>query len=156
MRILRIVVSLIGLGLLLGLSGGQVTADSTQAVTLAVSNPYCVQSSTQNGVCTINVRSVSASSTDSSLTRLEISIDGKVRVRMQTFFENSAYLSEPMLGEGLKVPCGGPGSGGAAGFGQVYSVGLIGYSTSSSPISDTANVTCPFYQGFVYLPAVIR
>ena len=75
-------------------------------------------------------------------------------MRMQTFFENSAYLTNLMLDKGLKVACGGPNASGVPGFGRVYSVGLIGYDTTGSPVIDTANVTCPFYEGKTFLPVV--
>ncbi len=139
----------------LALTGEQVRA-APAALSMSVSNPYCVQSNTQLGACYINVSSFSASTTDLTLSRIEISIDGKVRLRMQSFFENSATLSDPMLGKGLKVACGGRDASGVAGYGRVYSVGLTGYATTGSPVADIANVTCPFYEAKTYLPVVKR
>ncbi len=89
-----------------------------------------------------------------TFSRIEISIEGKVRLRMQSFFESSAYLSESMLGSGLKVPCGGPNASGVPGFGKVYSVQLTGYTIPGSPVTDIANVTCPYYEGKIFLPTV--
>ena len=77
-------------------------------------------------------------------------------MRMQSFFENSAILTYLMLGPGLKVSCGGPNASGVAGFGRVYSVNLTGYTTTGSPVTDVANVTCPYYEGKTFLPAVRR
>ncbi len=146
---------MLGIGLALALTGEQARA-APAALTMNVSKPYCTQSITQLGACYINVSSFSASTTDLSFSRIEISIDGKVRLRMQGFFENSASLSNLMLGDGLKVPCGGQNASGVPGYGKVYSVNLTGYTTTGSPVSDIANVTCPFYAGKIYLPVVGR
>jgi hypothetical protein len=102
------------------------------------------------------LRTFYASTTDSSFSRIEISIGGKVRLRLQSFFENAGYLSQDMLGQGLKVACGGPGAGGVSGYGNVFGVQLTGYATGSSPVTDIANVTCPYYLGKLYLPVVRR
>ena len=77
-----------------------------QAVSMTVSNPYCVQEVKTAGSCLINLRYFYASTTDSSFSHIEVAIDGKVRVHMNGFFENSAYLNGAMLGNGLKVACG--------------------------------------------------
>ncbi len=146
---------MLGIGLALALTGEQARA-APAALSMSVSKPYCVQSQTQLGACYINVSSFSASTTDLTLSRIEISIDGKVRLRMQSFFENSAILSNLMVGNGLKVACGGQNVSGVPGYGKVYSVSLTGYATGSSPVTDIANVTCPFYEGKIYLPAVRR
>ena len=114
MRILRFLFTLLGIGLIVALAGEPVRAEPS-ALTMNVSRPYCVQASPPSGACFINVSSFSASTPDSTFARIEISIDGKVRLRMQSFFENSAYLTYLMMGEGLKVTCGGPNASGVRG-----------------------------------------
>ena len=155
MRILRSLLSLLGIGLIVALAGEPVRA-APAALTMTVSRPYCMQASPPSGTCFINVGSFNASTSDSTFSHIEISIDGKVRMRMQSFFENSASMSYLMLGEGLKVSCGGPNASGVPGFGRVYAVKLTGYTTIGSPVTDIANVTCPFYEGKTFLPAVRR
>jgi hypothetical protein len=155
MRSLRILILLLGIGLVVALTGEPARA-APAALTMTVSNPYCMQPVIQSGACYINVGYFYASTTDSSFSRIEISIDGKVRMRMASFFENSAYLTGAMLGDGLKVACGGQNASGVPGFGRVYSVNLTGYATTGSPVTDIANVTCPFYEGKTYLPVVRR
>ena len=89
-----------------------------------------------------------------SFNHIEIAINGKVRANMSGFFENSAYLTGPMLGNGLKVACGGKNISGIPDMGRQYVVTLSGFATGSSPVVDSANVTCPYYQGETYLPLV--
>ena len=127
-----------------------------QAVTMIVSNPYCVQDVETAGSCLINLRYFSASTSDSSFSHIEIAINGKVRANMSGFFENSAYLTGPMLGNGLKVACGGKNVSGIPDMGRQYVVTLSGFATGSSPVVDSANVTCPYYQRKTYLPVLMK
>jgi len=127
-----------------------------QAVSMTVSNPYCVQDVETAGSCLINLRYFYAFTTDSSLSHIEIAINGKVRANMSGFFENSAYLTGPMLGNGLKVACGGKNISGIPDMGRQYVVTLSGFATGSSPVVDSANVTCPYYQGKTYLPILTK
>ena len=127
-----------------------------QAVSMTVSNPYCVQDVNTAGSCRINLRYFYASTTDASFSHIEIAIDGKVRARMNGFFENSAYLTGPILGDGLKVACGGKNVSGVPDMGRQYAVTLTGFATGSSPVVDIANVTCPYYQGETYLPLITK
>lgn len=127
-----------------------------QAVSMTVSNPYCAQDVQTAGSCLINLRYFYASTIDSSFNHIEIAIDGKVRARMNGFFENSAYLAGSMLGNGLKVACGGKNVSGIPDMGRQYAVTLTGFATGSSPVVDVANVTCPYYQGKLYLPLVSK
>ncbi|MBX3696286.1 MAG: hypothetical protein R3F08_01760 [Dokdonella sp.] len=119
-----------------------VTAQST-TLSLNVSNPYCLTSQPERNRCTINVRSISAVASDSSLSRIEVAIDGKVRLVETTFFENSTYFNRTMVPDGLSVLCGFEGQGGATGFGLIHAVGISAFVSGSSPIVDVANVTCP-------------
>ncbi|MCB9134455.1 MAG: hypothetical protein H6636_03455 [Anaerolineales bacterium] len=154
MRVMRtFLLVMIILGLTLALADEPVYT-APQAVTMIVSNPYCVQDVETAGTCLINLRYFSASTSDSSFNHIEIAIDGKIRANMSGFFENSAYLTAPMLGSGLKVVCGGKNISGIPDMGRQYVVTLSGFATGSSPVVDSANVTCPYYQWKAYLPFV--
>jgi hypothetical protein len=59
-----------------------------------------------------------------------------------------------MMGKGLQVFCGGPNASGVPGYGLQYSVGISAIVTGSSPITDTANVTCPYFESRLYLPMI--
>jgi hypothetical protein len=143
------------LGLSLALCGGSVRAEPT-ATTLTVSNPTCTQPVVTSGACTINIRSIYVSSTDPLFSHVEISINGKLRAYLSSFFEQSIYLNSAMLGEGLRVTCGLPGAAGDPTFGNQYQVGIAAYVTGSSPIVDTAVVSCPSFVSKSYLPLVSR
>lgn len=155
MRAVKIFLWVLGLATALYLRGEPTQVDA-QAVTLLVSNPACVQSATRPGACYITVRSISASSSDPNFNRIEISIDGKTRLRMTAFFETSIYFSGQMLGKGLQVTCGRPNASGVAGYGRIYPVNISAFVTGSSPITDIANVTCPAYESITYLPLINR
>jgi hypothetical protein len=152
MRVVRTcLLVMMTLGLTQALAGEPVQA-APQAVTMTVSNPYCVQDIETAGTCRINLRYFYAATTDASFNHIEIAINGKVRADMSGFFENSAYLTGAMLGKGLLVACGGKNASGIPDMGRQYAVTLSGFATGSSPVVDVANVTCPYYQGETYLP----
>jgi hypothetical protein len=154
MRVVRIFLfALMALALTQALTGEPAHA-APQAVTMTISNPYCVQDVETAGACRINLRYFYAHTSDSSFSHIEIAISGKVRADMTGFFENSAYLTEAMLGKGLSVACGGKNASGIPDMGLQYAVTLTGFATGSSPIVDIANVTCPYYQGNIYLPVL--
>jgi len=155
MRVLKILLWLLGFVPALFLRGEPAQVDP-QAVTLTVSNPACVQSSTQSGACYINFYYINAVSTDPNFSRIEISIDGKNRLRMTAFFENSIYFSGSMIGKGFQVSCGRPNASGVPGYGRIYPVNISAYVSGSSPITDIANVTCPAYESITYLPIITR
>jgi hypothetical protein len=133
---------------------GDPAQDVPQAVTLTVSNPACVQSSIQQGACYINFNYIYATSTDPNFTSIEVTIAGKNRLRMTTFFENSTYLTGSMIGRGLLVTCGRPNASGVPNFGRIYPVSISARVTGGSPITDIANVTCPAYESTNYLPLI--
>ena len=72
----------------------------------SMSNPTCVQAPPASGTCSIQIDSLIASGSDPSFSRLEVLVNGKLRVFMGGFFESSAYLTFPMKPGGLKVACG--------------------------------------------------
>ena len=129
-------------------------ANTPSSTTLTVSNPYCAQVQTSPWICNINMAYANASSTDSSLQALQISVDGKTRVYVSTFFEPGVNFGTKMLGPGLQVVCGVPNASGVPGYGKIYNVGISALFTNSQPITDTANVTCPAYESRTYMPVV--
>ncbi len=156
MRLFKVLSTLLVFSLVLALGGEPVSAAPNASVIMNISNPYCVQSTSDPDVCYIVLRSMTASSPDSNLFRFEIAIDGKVRLRMHTFFEDSILLSYAMLGKGLKVACGAPNASGIPGYGRIYSVNLSAYGFTGSPIVDIANVTCPAGSNKNYLPLISK
>ncbi len=110
---------------------------------LSVSNPYCTASQPEINRCTINIGTVAANASDSSFSRIEISIDGKVRLVETGFFEASAYYDRRMAPDGLAVVCGIDGQGGNSGFGLTHFVKVSAYLSGSSPLVDVAATTCP-------------
>ena len=134
---MRMVRSFLLMILLLGLTSalaGESVHAAPQAVTMTVSNPYCVQDVETSGACLINLRYFYASTSDSSFNHIEVAINGKVRAYMIGFFEKSAYLNYAMLGKGLKVACGGKNASGIPDMGLQYAVTFSGFATGSSPV----------------------
>ncbi len=132
----------------------QATPSATLAVTM--SDPTCVQAAAVPGACYIVIRSINASASDTSYTGLDIAIDGKVRARIQPFFETTTYLNDRMLGRGLMVTCGRPNASGDPNYGRQYQVSYAGYLIGSSTpaVSGSASVFCPAYESKVYTPLV--
>lgn len=118
-------------------------AARSATLSLSVSNPYCVASQAQLNRCSINISSISAVASDTSFSRIEISVDGKLRVVENGFFETSATFSRNMLSDGLSVVCGLDGEGGTSGFGRTHNVAISAYLSGSGPLVDTAIVACP-------------
>jgi len=156
MRLRHILILLFALGLLLGFSGEPARATPQATLTATLNNPYCEQSSPASGSCFINMRALFANASDQTFTNLDVSIDGKVRLRMQTFFETSAYVYASMLGKGLQVACGLPNASGDPAFGHRYQVAYAGYlyGYSTPQASGYANVYCPSFETKVYVPYI--
>src|SRR5512146_2748206 len=99
LRLSRPLFLLLGLLLVAQSPGEVVRAAPLQAtsVSITMSNPSCVQVRPPSGTCSIQVGSLIASGSDSTFSRLEVLVDGKLRVYMGGFFESSAYLTYPMV-----------------------------------------------------------
>jgi hypothetical protein len=119
-----------------------------KVVSFAVSNPVCTAVDLTRNQCAINLRSLSITddgTTSPYLTWAQILIDGRVRLRLVTFFEKSIYYNSHMMPHGLGVPCGLPDESGlGADIGKEYPVGLEPLDqTGASMGTDVANVVCP-------------
>lgn len=112
-------------------------------LTLSVSNPYCVALQPRLNRCSINIRAISAAASDTSFSGIEIAVDGKMRIVETGFFEASGIFYRQMAPDGLAVVCGLEGQSGVSGFGLIHFVTISASLYGSSPITDTANVTCP-------------
>ena len=105
-------------------------------------------------MCSIQFGSVIASGSDSSFSRVEVLVNGKLRVYMGGFFESSAYLTYPMMPGGLAVACGRSNAGGSPDYGKAYSVTANAYMVDGTSASDSMTVFCPPYDGKTYLPLI--
>ena len=154
MRFLNNLFLIAALGVLLWLADEHVVAAPLATISLTVNNPDCAQSQVETGACYINLRNMSATGSDSSFDHVDVSINGKVRLRMQNFFESASYFSEDMLPQGLKVSCGGPNASGNPNYGKLYSVTIQPYMGTVLGPTDTANVYCPYFKGQINLPLI--
>ena len=154
MRIFRFISLLICTGILLIGTSGSARTLAPDAVTLTVNNPYCTQPSVTSSICLINVRTISANSTDPNFLGIQLTVNGKTRARFSNFFENSVLINTEMMGKGLQVTCGRPNASGVAGYGLQYSLGITALISGGSPITDIANVTCPAYESKIFMPII--
>jgi hypothetical protein len=129
---------------------------SPDAVSLTVSNPYCTQAAPSSPTCLINVRSITATSSDPNFRGVQITVNGKTRAFFSNFFETSVFINDRMMRNGLHVICGLPNASGVPNYGLQYSVGISAIVSGSSPTTDIANVTCPSYESDAYLPLVTK
>jgi hypothetical protein len=139
---------------LLVCTSGSARTLSPDAVSLTVNNPTCAQASPSSVTCLINVRNISAASSDPNFLGVQITVNGKTRAFFSNFFETSVSINRRMLGNGLQVICGKPNASGLPDYGLQYNLGISAIVSGSSPITDTAIVTCPFFEGKAYLPMV--
>ncbi len=116
---------------------------------LPMSNPYCAQPDPSVNQCAINVRYWQANDngTGNVLAYVLFSIDGKLRFRSNTFFENFVSYSYDMIPNGIKVACGLPNAGGfGALYGNGYLVDVKAYDvTNTWVLDDQLNVKCPAF-----------
>jgi len=151
MRFWRRLLLLAGLILLLTFRG-ESTRVSAQSVSVSVqlSNPSCVQ---VGSACSIQFGGISASGSDPSFSRLEVLVDGKLRVWAGGFFESTAYLTPRMTPAGLKVACGLPGAGGQAGYGKSHLIAVNAYMADGvTSANAAAAVFCPSFEAKSFLP----
>jgi hypothetical protein len=125
-------------------------------VSIQMSNPSCVQIFSSNGTCSIQIRSLTATGSDQTFSRLEVLLDGKLRVYMGGFFESSAFLDSPMMPGGLEIACGKPNDGGLPDYGRSYSLTANAYMADGTSASDSVTVFCPAYDGKTFLPLIQR
>jgi len=149
---------LLGLLLVLQFRGEPVHAAplQTTSVSVGMSNPTCVQVRAASGTCTILFNGVSAFGSDQTFSRLEVLVNGKLRIHIAGFFESSAYLIPSMAPGGLAVPCGRSGTGGRPDYGAAYSVSANAYMVDGTSASNSMTVYCPAYDGTLYLPTIRR
>jgi len=156
MRPLRILSLLIcTVCLLIGDSGSARTL-APEAVTLTVSDPYCAQTPAASSSCVINVRYLSATSSDPNFLGVQLTVNGKTRAYISNFFENSVYINDRMMGSGLQVTCGKPNASGQPDYGFQYNLGISAIVSGSTPTTDTAIVTCPAFESRMFLPMVMQ
>jgi hypothetical protein len=145
--------------LLLGLIPGlQFPSELARAasVSIQMSNPACVQVLPERGTCSIEIGSLTASGSDQTFSRLEVLVDGKLRVYMGGFFESSAFLFYRMMPGGLKVACGRPNDGGLPNYGRSYLLSANAYMADGTSASNSMTVFCPAYDGKTFLPLIER
>ncbi len=123
-------------------------------VTLTMSNPDCVQVIPENGMCSIQIHNLYAVGSDPSLARVEVLINGKLRLEMNGFFESTAYFVDLMVPGGFKVVCGMPNASGNPNYGKIYPVTANAYMADGTTASNSINVACPAYTVKNYLPLI--
>ena len=136
----------------------QAPGEAAQAasVTIHMSNPACVQAQPATGSCSIVVSNLSASGSDTSFSRVELLVNGKLRVYVAGFFETSAYFSYSMVPAGLSVSCGRPNASGLADYGKSYLVSANAYMADGTSASNSTTVYCPPFEAKTYLPSIRR
>lgn len=127
-----------------------VNVAAPQTITsLPMSNPFCSQPDPSVNQCSINVRYWQANDNGSGVTLayVNFSLDGKLRYRSNTFFENFVTYSYDMIPGGIKVACGLPNEGGfGALYGKAYTVDVKAYdNTDNWVLDDQLNVKCPAF-----------
>ena len=144
----------LGLILVLLFPGDRAQAVPLRAtsVSIALSNPACVQVHSTSDACSIQIDYVIASGSDPTFSRLEILVNSKLRVYMPGFFESFAYLTHSMIPDGLRVTCGRSNASGLPDYGQAYTLTANAYMVDGTSATDSMTVFCPAFDGRTYLP----
>ena len=154
LRLLYLLLLAAGLILILQFPGDPAYAAAPQATTISLhmTNPSCVQVADTSGTCSLRIHDAYAVGSDTSFSRLELLVDGKLRVYMPGFFETFAYFIDTMVPGGLRVPCGRPNAAGDPNYGNQYLVTANAYMTDGTSTSNSMNVFCPAADIKTYLP----
>jgi hypothetical protein len=153
MRILRYLFLTATLALLLIIPFRSSTAAT---ISLVINNPVCVQPDPASSACYIKTLSAVATGSESSFSQLNVLVDNKLRLSMMGFFEANAYLYSDMLGNGLAVACGRPNASGNPDYGKSYILKITASMSDGANTWGSAVVRCPYYDGKIYLPNIIR
>lgn len=155
-RLRRLLFLVLGLLLIAQFPDEVVRAAPLQATSISVSmsNPSCVQVQATSGACALQLGYLVASGSDTSFSRLEVLVDGKLRVYVGGFFESTAYLIPQMLPSDLSVACGRSNASGKPDYGKAYSIAANAYMADGTSASDSMTVFCPAYDGMTYLPLI--
>jgi hypothetical protein len=81
-----------------------------------------------------------------------ISIDNRLRASYSGFFQNYLYVPASMNGQGFRVTCGVPGSGGKPDLGRSYSYIVRARETGGLKAANYGTVYCPADQVRTFLP----
>ena len=127
---------------------------SASSITLSMSNPTCFRVLPANGACSVQINSLAATGSDPSFARIEILVNGKLRVYVGGFFEATGYLTSHMLPGGLMVACGRLNEGGSPNFGRAYTVTANAYMVDNTSATDSMTVLCPAFEGKTFIPMV--
>ena len=149
---------MLGLLLTLQLPGElvQATALPASSITVQINNPACLQVTPTSGDCSLQVDSVVATGSDPSFSRLELLVNGKLRVFMGGFFESTAYFTFPMVPGGLKVVCGLPNDGGLPDYGRAYTLTANTFMVDGTEATASSTLYCPAFDGKLFLPLVSK
>jgi hypothetical protein len=144
------------LALLLTSTGERTLAQPASSVTLTLSNPSCVQPSSAAGMCYVAVRTAYAQGSDPSFSALELSVDGKVRLRLLGFFESQGFVEDRMIRPGLRVACGLPGASGDPAYGLSHLIAARASMADGSFSTGSVTVRCPAFDGRRFVPEARR
>ena len=132
----------------------QAASPLSTSISVSMSNPSCFQVLPANGACSIQIDNLTASGSDPSFARVEMLVNGKLRVYMAGFFEDSANLTSQMIPGGLMVSCGRLNESGLPYFGRAYTVTVNAYMADNTSATDSVVVLCPAFEGKTFIPLV--
>ncbi len=112
--------------------------------------PYCTQPDPRQDACYLNFSFATATGTSSPL--INVSVNGKLVFRLQSFFQTSISMDHTFPGLGYRVACGPPvndpfdPSPTPRQIGNQYSLKVDYSEFGASQGFDQATISCPPYQ----------
>ena len=122
----------------------QPQAGDAPALALTGDAPTCSRPVQYTDICTIEWSSLSATAISPGyMVSMTVSIDDRVRANVSGFFQTSMYAPSGMFGNGFKVACGAPGTGGDPTLGAAHSYTLLARDTTPATGAAYGTVFCP-------------
>ena len=107
----------------------------------------CYQPDARQNDCYINWYYMSVDASPNYMISMTVSLNNVGPVaNVQGFFQTSMYVPYNMLGNGFRVQCGSPGSGGDPGMGSSYAYTIRARDSSNLSSANYGTVYCPAYR----------
>lgn len=130
--------------------------DQPDVASLSATMPTCMQPDPAENVCYLNWNNFFAQAVSGHYMRsITLTIDDRVRAFYLGFFETYLYVDDLQHTPGLKVPCGGFGTGGNPSVGAVHTFSIRAEDTGGYVSTLYGSVACPGVR-LVFLPLVLR
>jgi hypothetical protein len=119
-------------------------------------SPTCYLPKKGTNACYIEWNYLNVNAGSNYVISMTLSVDDRLRMNSQGFFQNSMYIPGDMFSRGLRVDCGVPGASGIPSMGQTHSYTLRARDSLGLTAANYGSLTCPADIVKIYLPFIRR